>query len=180
MYKILIIIIITLFFGCNKIHKSQELKVNLEVEKLASNSDKIKYLEMVYDTDQNIRKNNDAELDLGSKAEKEHYKKMDSIDKLNYKRVDLYLKKFGYPKKDSMSVKAASAPWLVIHHSNLNDRRKHFKTLHKAYQEGNIDVMQFDFYLGRTYQMKFGEYPKWEGPYKPEDKVEWLIQELDL
>jgi hypothetical protein len=28
--------------------------------------------------------------------------------------------------------------------------------------------------------MKYGEYPKWEGPYKPEEKVNWLIKEIGL
>lgn len=133
---------------------------------------------MIFNLDQNIRINNNAELDIDSKAEEMYYKKMDSIDRLNYRRIDLYLNTFGYPQKDSVSSNAAAAPWLVIHHSNLNSRLKFFETLQKAYKSGDIDVIQYDLYLGRTYQMKFKKYPKWDGPYKPENKVEWLIKEL--
>jgi hypothetical protein len=80
-----------------------------------------------------------------------------------------------------VSSKALSTPWVVIQHSSsLSDRLKHFNTLHQAYIDGNIDIIQFDLYLGRTYQMKFGKYPKWEGPYKPEEKVNWLIKEIGL
>lgn len=96
---------------------------------------------MIFDLDQNIRINNDAELNPGSVAERAHYHKMDSIDKLNYRRIDLYLSTFGYPQKDSVTSKALSTPWIVIHHSNLSDRLAQFKTLYKAYRNNNIDVM---------------------------------------
>lgn len=135
---------------------------------------------MIFDLEQNIKINNDVELNLGTEAEREHYKIMDSIDRLNYGRIDLYLNTFGYPDKDSVSTQASATPWLVIHHSNLSKRLRHYITLNKAYKNGNIDVMQFDLYLGRTYQMKFGKHPKWEGPYKPEEKIEWLINELKI
>lgn len=83
--------------------------------------------------------------------------------------------------KDSVSAKASSTPYLVLHHSDLKDRLKHFNTIHKAYKNGNLDAMHFDFYLGRTYQMKFGKYPIWDkAAYKPEEKIEWLIEEQNI
>lgn len=174
------ILLIVFLFSCNSKVEQSTVNINQEINSLSNYSEKNGYLEMIFDLDQNIRRNNEAELQPGSIADREHHLKMDSIDRLNFKRIDLYLNTYGYPKKDSVSSNASMAPWIVIHHSNYNKRIKHFNVLSKAYKAGDIDIMQFDFYLGRTYQMKFGEYPKWDGPYKPEEKVGWLIQELDL
>jgi hypothetical protein len=176
----ILLIIIVFLFSCNSENEQNTVNINQEISSLSNYSEKNDYLEMILDLDQNIRRNNDAELQPGSKAERAHYLKMDSIDRLNFERIDLYLNTYGYPKKDSVSSNASMAPWIVIHHSNYNKRIKHFNVLIEAYKTGDIDLTQFDFYLGRTYQMKFGEYPTWEGPYKLEEKVEWMIQELGL
>lgn len=178
MNKSILSMLIILLLSCNFESEKDFVNINQEINSLSNYSEKNEYLEMILNLDQNIRKNNDAELALATFAHDEHYRKMDSIDKLNYKRIDAYLSKFEYPDIDSVSLNASLAPWIVIHHSNLEKRNKHFKVLNKAYNDSNLDVSKFDFYLGRTYQMEYGEYPKWEGPYKPEEKIEWLIKEL--
>lgn len=180
MKNTILLTLIVLALACNKRNKGKVIDITPEINSLSSYSEKNEYLEMIYDLDQNIRINNEAALTLGTKAHDKHGKTRDSIDDLNYKRIDFFLQKYGYPHIDSVSKKASSIPWLIIHHSNLNDRLKHFRILREAYKDGSIDIMQYDFYLGRTYQMKFGKYPKWDGPYKPEDKVNWLIKELDI
>lgn len=73
--------------------------LTIEINKLSNYKDKSIYLESIYDVDQNIRQNDKPELDINSKSSHQHYKKMDSIDDLNFRRIDLYLKKFGYPYK---------------------------------------------------------------------------------
>lgn len=102
-----------------EVSSSEKNLIKEEIKKLTNYSDKNKYLKMIFDLDQNIRINNNAELNPGSPAERAHYRKMDSIDRLNYGRIDLYLNTFGYPDIDSVSSQASATPWLLIHHSNL-------------------------------------------------------------
>ncbi|RTE52284.1 hypothetical protein EHW67_19065 [Arenibacter aquaticus] len=76
---------------------------------------------------------------------------------------------------------AAMALWIVIHHSTDVDKRKgFFSVLYQAYNNGFINTDQFELYLGRTYKLEFGTYPYGEGAYDPNEKINRLIEELNL
>ena len=70
---------------------------------------------------------------------------------------------------------------MVIHHSQrLDSRRRNFKIIYEAYLDDKIDDNDISFYLGRMYQMKFGERLRMRRPYKSQDEIDKLISELDL
>jgi len=171
--------------SCQEIDKKEEINVAKEIAELNSTSEQEIFLERIHKTDQNIRNGESSEILLkygkNLKEMQKFYKKMDSVDQLNLKRIDLYLNKFLYPDKQRFSQNANIVPWLVIHHSSdIETRNKYFQILKKAYLNKNINSNQFELYLGRTYQMKTGKYPTQEGAYKSEDKINRLIKELRL
>ena len=173
------------FIGCDKINEKKSVDVNQEIAELKSSSDKESYLEYIYKTDQDIRDERSSEIVLKHGKNSTEYQnfvfQIDSIDKLNLKRIDLYLSTFGYPSKDSVSNFALTAPWVVIQHStDIQDRKRFFPVLKNAYENKKINSDQFELYLGRTYQFEFGKYPSSEGAYQIDDKINRLIKELNL
>lgn len=173
------------FLGCQDLDKREPVDVESEITALKSASAQEKYLEAIHQSDQEIRSGESSEilLEFGKDSEElqAFTQKMDSVDDLNLERIDLYLDKFGYPDIDSFSNKANIAPWLVIHHqTDPQTRKDYFPLLKEAYDDGDINSTQFEMYLGRTYQMLNGKYPASEGSYKPEEKINWLIEELGL
>ncbi|MFN2262309.1 MAG: DUF6624 domain-containing protein [Psychroflexus sp.] len=185
MKKIFLILILIISQSCKKSIDKKSVDVEYEIENLKTTTDKNNYLEYIYDLDQKIRNGESSELLVNFGESSIQYQnflfKMDSIDNLNYERIDLFLMNFNYPNKDSVSKKAVSSPWLVIHHNSDNKKRKkHFKKLLQAYENENIDVDQFDLYLRRTYRIEFGENLSWEGAYNPDDKIDWMIKEMNF
>lgn len=183
--KIFLIIFLTTTISCQNPPKNDTSNVEEEIAALKSNADREKYLESIFEADQNIRNGESSEIlfKYGKKSKelKAFYKKMDSIDKLNLNRVETYLKKFGYPQIDSVSQNANLTPWLVIQHSaDIQTRKSNFQVLNEAYKNKNLNANQFDLYLGRTYEIINGTYPRTEGPYNPEEKIARLIKELNL
>ena len=171
--------------GCKDKTSENPLPINEEIAALKTIGQKNDYLEKIHQADQDIRDGRDSELvlkyGLDSPEVKSFYSKMDSIDALNLEKIELYLKEFGYPNKDSVTTEAAIAPWIVIHHSTDVDKRKGFFTdLFQAYNDGFINTDQFELYLGRTYKLEFGTYPFGEGAYDPIEKINRLIEELNL
>lgn len=172
-------------FGCQEVDKKEAVDVSSEIAALKSISDQAKYLEAIYQSDQGIRNGESSEilLEYGEDSEElqAFYHKMNSVDQLNLERIDGYLEKFGYPELDSFSRNANLAPWLVIHHETQPQiRNEYFTILKQAYESGNMSSTQFEIYLGRTYQIINGKYPASEGSYKVEEKIRWLIEELEL
>ncbi len=47
-------------------------------------------------------------------------------------------------------------------------------------KEGNIQSTFFSLYLDRMYMMKFDEYLEMKGPYRPDQKIDSLINLLEL
>tara|TARA_R110000868_G_scaffold411291_1_gene702876 strand:- start:3359 stop:3928 length:570 start_codon:yes stop_codon:yes gene_type:complete len=183
--KYITLYLILLFLSCQENTSYQPVDVKKEIAELKTKSEKISYLEKIYKIDQDIRdgKSSDLILKYGIESPEilEFYSKMDSIDKLNLERIEIYLKEFGYPDSTYVKIEAKIAPWLVIQHSTDIDKRKQFfPILYTAYNEGNIDTDQIEMYLGRTYQMVFGKYPFGEGAYDPNEKINRLIKELNL
>jgi len=178
------VFVITLM-ACQKTGKTKQLNVSEEIAGLENISDREKYLESIQDSDQSWRDSKGSEIVLEYGKDSREYQqflsKRDSIDQLNFKRIRLYLKEFGYPDADSVSGNASVAPWLVIQHmTDVEDRKEYFPYFNRAYKERNIEPNQFEMYLGRIYQFQFGEYPAWEGKYVADEKIQWLIEELHL
>lgn len=183
--RLILIIFLATSISCQREVTTKPVNVEEETAALKSDADREKYLEAIFASDQNIRNGEDSEilLQYGEDSEelRAFYRRMDSIDNLNFQRVEAYLEKFGYPHIDSVSQNANLTPWLVIHHStDVQSRKSNFKVLNEAYRSGNLNSNQFDLYLGRTYQLINGEYPKTEGAYIPEEKINRLIKELNL
>jgi len=177
-----LLLLILILASCYKAEKNESVNVEAELQNL---TDKNEYLEYIYTIDQEIRGEKSSELLLEFGENSEEYKnflfKMDSIDGLNYKRIELFLENFDYPDKKAFSKNATLTPWLVIHHNlDLEKRLKNFDILHKAYQNENLSISQFDLYLRRTYNIKHSKKIAWEGAYNPVEKIEWMIKELEL
>jgi hypothetical protein len=171
--------------GCQDQDSKTPLPINEEIAALKTLVQKNDYLEKIYQADQDIRDGKSSELilkyGLDSPEVLSFNSEMDSIDRLNLKKVEFYLKEFGYPSTDSVTREAAMAPWIVIHHSTDVDKRKRFFTdLFQAYNDGFINTDQFELYLGRTYKLEFGTYPFGEGAYDPIEKINGLIEALNL
>lgn len=183
--KNIVLVSVVLFLSCQGKNISNPVDVQKEISELNTLSDRTEYLSKIAQIDQEIRDGKSSELLLkyGNNSPQllQFYSKMDSIDRLNLKRVELFLSKFGYPNLDSIPKEANITPWLVIHHSSdFNKRKEFFPILYQAYHDGNVDTDQFELYLGRTYQMEFGKYPSGEGAYNPNEKIKKLIKELKL
>jgi hypothetical protein len=101
-------------------------------------------------------------------------------DILNLFKIEYYLEVHGYPKKE-MGEMATTAPWMVIHHAqSYETRERNFRIIHDAYLNGSIDIDALSFFLGRMYEMKFGERHRMENPYRMEDEVVQLMGKLNL
>ncbi|MGO2358013.1 MAG: hypothetical protein ACTH6S_10235 [Mesonia sp.] len=181
--KIIFIFLILLFTNCNVNSKKQDNVIE-EISSLKNDSEKELFLKEIYKSDQSTRGENSSNVllkfDKNSKQYKQHLIKRDSIDKVNLKKIKHYLSKFGYPDKNVFSETANITPWIVIHHSDLKNRLHHYKDLKKAYEENNLSIGRFELYLTRTFQMQKHYFPKSEGVYNPEEKIEFLIKELNL
>ena len=190
MMKIIYIKSILLFLalcslGCKDQASENPLPINEEIAALKTIDQKNDYLEKIFRADQDIRDGRDSELilkyGLDSPEVKSFNSKMESIDALNLEKIEYYLKEFGYPSSDSVTREAAMAPWIVIHHlTDVHKRKGFFSDLFQAYNNGNINLDQFELYLGRTYKLEFGTYPFGEGAYDPTEKINRLIKELGL
>ncbi|ARN77482.1 hypothetical protein BST97_05485 [Nonlabens spongiae] len=66
----------------------------------------------------------------------------------------------------------------MIQHAGLSYREQFYPEMQSAYDQGFINVDRFSFYLGRTYEMKYGERFKMPSPFLPEEEIDSLIQLL--
>lgn len=182
--KIFFFLLMIFLISCKEVDKKEDISIDEEFAFLKNNTDKENYLENIFRLDQEIRNGESSELLLkygkNSKKLSAFRQKMDSIDNLNLLRIELYLEKFNYPSRDSMSEIAVITPWVVIHHSDIENRYKNFNTLYKAYQNKNLKAGQFQMFLERTYLMEYGIWPKFQNPYQPEEKINSLIKKLNL
>ncbi|MEP3210832.1 MAG: hypothetical protein ABJN95_16640 [Maribacter sp.] len=121
------------------------------------------------------------EFGRNSKEDIEFSKKFVRLDSLNFIKIDGYLLKHGYPSKNKHGTKAFMAPWAIIHHSNsIAARKKHFSKIYQAYKEGELDYNAFSLYLGRTYQMVFGNRFQTDGNRTQVEEVAAQINALEL
>lgn len=160
--------------------------IEYEIQQLETADSKKAYLEKILEDDQAVRdgeKSAELMLKYGKDSEEymEYVKAQWKQDEINLQKIETYLRKYGYPKKDKLGKDAAIAPWLVIHHStDTGVRNRNFEILYKAYLSRDIDDTAMAMYLGRTYEFTFKERFRMESPYKSEDEINQLIEKLNL
>lgn len=154
-----------------------------KIKLLESTEQKQEYLESIFKADQDIRNDSDIILKYGygSQEHKDHFEKMRTEDEANYKKIEIYLKEYGYPSIITMSEIAVITPWVVIHHSSVdNARRRNFPFLFDAYKKGDLDEGSFSMYLDRWYKMEFNERLDMDSSYNEVDKITLMIDALGL
>jgi len=166
-----ILSVLLFFSSCaeEKKEKSQTIDCSA-ISKLESDQQKIEFLTGIWEIDQGIRS---PEVNTPGKE-------MNRLDEMNLLKIECYLQHFEYPKP-SFGYEANSAPWAVIHHSyTAEDRRRNFKSLYKAYLNDHLEEGHFAFFLDRLYKMENGSRYDMKSPYKESDRIEELIEALEL
>ncbi len=173
-----------MILGCTE-KEDIKLQIDKELNALTTIDDHTKYLETIYHKDQEGRKNMNKLLDQYGYKSKEYNdarKAMIKEDESRLIKIERYLRKFGHPKKAEVGEKAARTPYLVIHHtgSSEGEEENNFEFLYNAYIQEDIDYGAFSLYLNRMYRYKYRKRHQIESPYKPEDEINSLIQQLNL
>ena len=164
---------------------NSEIKnIRLEVEALESEGDKMRYLEDIMDKDQVYRKRSKNLIQKyghDSNETQENDRAMMKMDKLNQKKIEVYLDTYGYPSYSRYGSEANTAPWMVFHHSaDYGVRLKYFPLFHKAWKEDALGGDDFSFYLNRMYRMKKGNLVKMPGPFRDEELIDTIMKSLKL
>ncbi|MEM9546156.1 MAG: hypothetical protein AAGA77_09285 [Bacteroidota bacterium] len=182
-------LLLFLIVSCHHITVSKEEKaaVKLEVENILSKADQQAYLEYLFNEDQRLRQGQSADLTIkygfSSKEHKEFIRKQQKLDVINFMRVEAYLEKFGYPKKDDFSTLANTAIWAVVEHSiSYKSMKRVFPILYKAYQEGDMEASGLEWLLQSMHELKYGNKADRDSsqPYRAEEEIERLINKLKL
>lgn len=141
-----------------------------------------KYLRHVLDLDQNVRKDlaslpGDAPEDVRQQAEQ----LISRTDAENLVRIEAYLGHYGYPKKSVLGVNSTECVALVIHRQDdLTVRRKYFPVIYQSYATDRLNPELMLLFLERTYHIQNGEAYEQEGPFQYQQKIDTLIELLDL
>jgi hypothetical protein len=136
-----------LLFSCGVQKNSHQEKVEIVDASLIS------FLEEIYDKDQTMRIELDtirAEHGNNSEAEKNHWKKIQLQDSLNFKAVDSIVSKYGWLGVDLIGKKANSALFLVIQHSKPQHQNNYILILKKAFEEGKINPYDYALFYDRV------------------------------
>ncbi len=163
----------------------QPIEIVNEVKRLKTNKDKQKYLEKIFEDDQKFRQGQSSNLwaryGTDSPQFVEYREALNYRDSINLVKVETYFEYFGHPLKVDVGDLASQVPYLVIHHSNsYEDRERNFPILFDAYNSGILEEEDFAFYLNRMHEMKFGDLLIPKGHYKEKDKIDEIIDKLDL
>jgi hypothetical protein len=183
--NISLLFILILSSGCKERVVDESSIIENEIRQLETTDDKKMYLEKIMEDDQRVRdteKSAHLMLTYGkdSPEHMEYVKAQWTQDEINLKKIEKYLEIHGYPGKE-MGNDATDAPWMVIHHAQGYEvRERNFEEVYGAYLKGDIDDGAISFYLGRMYQMKFGERLDMQSPYTAEDEINLLVSELGL
>ncbi len=177
-------LLIFLFLGCKNQNESIIKDFSKEIEQLKTDEQKRLFLESISEADQAIRKKSrEAALKDNNKdsVKAEMHTKMKEVDDENLQKIELYLKRYDHPTIDKHGDKACGAPWIVIHHSRtVKARERNFKYLYKAYSNGDLKPSSFSMYLNRYHSHKFGKRFTLPNPYREEDMIKALIEQLGL
>ena len=175
--NVILVLSILFFCACQSKQESISKDIESQVEKLLTNEDKKLFLEKILEDDQSVRDSKKSaalmmKYGKDSKEEMEYTRQQCSQDEVNLVKIESYLNKFGYPNIINLGEEAATAPWIVIHHTtDVDVRNRNFKKLYQAYLNDNIDDTQLAFYLGRTYKFINREDFYIKSPFKSEDEI---------
>lgn len=184
-YILILTTISAILLSCNEKQSTDFFKIENEISCLESFEDKKSYLEAIYKDDQRVR---DAEKStelinkygINSKEYRIYGQAMRQQDAINLAKIEGYFATYGYPEKEMGEI-ATMTPWLVIHHAEgYKVREGNFEIIYGAYLEGSIDIDAVSFFLGRMYEIKFGERFRMGNPYRLEDEVDMLMEKLGL
>lgn len=176
---------ILLFLGlaCKDVSDQTPVNFTYEIDALTDETSKKEYLELIFKKDQAVRQGDGeiiVEHGIDSKEYRTHIKNMNIQDVENLAKIEHYLKVFDYPQKELGEI-ANMTPWLVIHHANTyKARARNFPILYKAYIQNNLDEGQFSMLLSRMYSIEKGSHPEMIGSYKEKDKINMIIEALEL
>lgn len=181
--SILSLLLLILTQGCKDNTNDTQTDIVQEIKALTDDDAKRDFLELIFEKDQLVRKG-DGEIILehgiDSEEFKTHTENMNTQDAENLAKIEYYLRVYRYPKKEFGEI-ANMTPWLVIHHAGAyEDRVRNFPVLYKAYTQGDLDKGQFSMYLSRMYSHAKGAHPEMVGSYKEEDKINMMIETLEL
>ena len=182
--KYIFILIMTIAAACTQPTATPTHHVDSELKTLTTDPLKKQYLEQILVADQSVRGSEGQELMLqygkNSTEYNDYIGRQLRQDSVNLEKVENYLSMYGYPDR-LLGDKATTTPWMIIHHSQgYETRSRNFKIIYEAYLDDKIDDGAISFYLGRMYQMKFGERLRMKSPYKSQDEIDKLISELGL
>lgn len=104
-------------------------------------------LEAMYDTDQKIRQSLNNESDQAARAI--IMKKMWATDDANQLRLDEILKQHGWPQKKDVGASAVSTAFLIIHHAPLETMKRHYASVQKAAESGDLSKDSFAMFDDR-------------------------------
>ena len=105
-------------------------------------------LEAIFETDQQGRKAANA----AKTAEEKNalWEKQALIDTANQARVEAIIKQFGWPGQTEFGAKATMAAFLVLQHAPLEIQKRHFLTLQKAMESGELRKADFALFDDRV------------------------------
>lgn len=151
--------------------------IDSQLARLSSIMDKQNFLEDIYAQDQQVRFEK-SKAELNKKSDSISFQKalqnFYQVDVINRYKIRGYFEKYDYPNPDDFSEKAVNTPWLVIQHSDLSYREQFYPEMRSAHDQGFIDTDQFSMYLGRTYEMQFGERFRMPSPFSPDEEIDSL------
>ena len=177
------------FSACKNDHQrtseKKELIFQREIEGLDTPEKQKAFLEVIWNADQKVRADETTSLQQFGYKSIEHQEAilmMQSVDKINLKKIEWYLELYGHPSLAKHGRKACKTPWVVIHHSSsaFDARTRNFKYLYRAWQNKDIDGGQFTSYLNWFYQYENGNRLDLKSPYTEEFEIDTLLKLLDL
>lgn len=142
-----LLLVFVLLYSCGVQKNSHQEKTDVVDSVLIS------FLEEVFDKDQTMRVELDtirAEHGNNSEVEKNHWKKIQLQDSLNFKAVDSIVSKYGWLGVDLIGKKANSALFLVIQHSKPQYQNNYILILKKAFEEGKINPYDYALFYDRV------------------------------
>lgn len=156
---------------------SKEQVIEKEILALDTDDKRKDFLEAIYDKDQGIRD--------GLTTSDEDNQKLMKVDASNTAFITKYLDIHGYPNRDTLSIKSAATPWLVLHHYGGLDhivvKEKYFPFMWQAYKTEQIDGGSMAFYLYGLYRSRMGKrFDMPPGPFRQEEELDTLIKLLEL
>ncbi len=180
-----LLLTIILFFACQASTTTIEDKIKEEIESLTDKKSQRAFLEKIGTADQAVREQESAinqKYGYDSKEHQQAVQAMMDTDKSNLEKIEAYIIKHGYPNKIDHGNKAFYAPWIVMHHAPLasGTRRRNFKYLYDYYKKDQLEVDRLTFFLGRLYNLEFGERIRWNGPFTVQQELDSMVNALGL